>query len=213
MTIAACSTLPEYAAPKGMLVDPATADVSDVIPYQQLTRADFKGTHPPAAFAPHADTMFAATCAYLVTTPDTKVAIQPMQSPDGTIVYHATADHIRFQAQMDRNCSWWSPRDSGVPDAYILEHEQIHFALFELEVRRLNASIEEIKSRIDATAASPEEATQLAQQDLENEIQGRIEAILARSRKFDEETSFGYKPDRQKKWWRLVQSELSKGSN
>lgn len=151
-------------------MDPSDVDLSDVIAYRKLVRADFEAVNPPAAIAPHADKMFAATCAYLITTPDTQLAVQPIQSPDGTTVYRATAHHLRFRAQMDRNCSWWSPRDSDVPDAYILEHEQIHFALFELEVRRLNASIEDIESRIDATGASPDVVAQFAQRNLQDEI-------------------------------------------
>jgi len=57
----ACSTLPEYAAPKGRLIDPAILDTADVIAYRTLTRADFKGEQPPAEFAAYDDRVGAAT--------------------------------------------------------------------------------------------------------------------------------------------------------
>ena len=46
-----------------------------------------------------------------------------------------TPRDLRFRAQMDRKCSWWNPKDLGFPQEYILEHEQIHFALCELGAR------------------------------------------------------------------------------
>lgn len=205
----ACSTLPEHAAPKGEVVDPAELDMSDVIPYRTLVRDDFKGTVPPPGFAPHADTVGAATCGHILTTPETKLRVQPLQGGDGRISYRAVADQLRFHAQMDRNCSWWNPRDTGVPETYILEHEQIHFALFELEARRLNASAPEIASAIDTAAPTPDAAAERAQRKLEDQIRDRVAKILKRSRAFDEDTSAGYRPERQRAWLRRVQAELA----
>jgi hypothetical protein len=213
IALVACSTLPEYAAPKGRVVDPASLDMSDVISYRTLVRADFKGEQPPPEVAPYVKRIGAATCGHILTTPDTQVTIQPVRSPDGEIIYQATPHHIRFLSQMDRNCSWWNPKDVGVSREYTLEHEQIHFALFELEARRLNASIPEIEAHLQATAASPEAAAQIVQQQLEGQIQRRMKDILARSREFDEDTSMGHNPEQQKRWWNLVQSELAATSD
>jgi hypothetical protein len=104
--LVACSTLPEYAAPKGRLVDPASLDTSDVVSYRTLARADFKGERPPPEFAPYVESIGAATCAHILTTPDTQVMIEPARSPDGELRYRAIPRHLRFYAQMDRNCSW-----------------------------------------------------------------------------------------------------------
>jgi hypothetical protein len=109
---------------------------------------------------------------------------------------------------MDRRCSWWNPRELGVPEAHVLAHEQIHFALFEVEVRRMNASIEGIQSRIEATTANPFTAWSRARENLEELLEERTATILARSRKFDEDTSFGSKRVQQERWWRIVRWEL-----
>jgi hypothetical protein len=39
---------------------------------------------------------------------------------------------------MSRQCSWWGSEDE-LPEEQILEHQQIHFAIDEIEARRLNA--------------------------------------------------------------------------
>jgi hypothetical protein len=210
--LVACSGLPEYAAPKGRVVsDPASLDTSDVIRYRTLVRADFKSRRPPTEFAPHVDRIGAATCAHILTTPDTQMAIQGVPARDGRTLYRARPHRVRFLAQMDRNCSWWNPKDVGLPSAYILEHEQIHFALFELEARRLNAALPELSARLEATAATPEAAAEALQRQFQDQIQQRLSAILARSREFDEDTSMGHEPEEQKRWWRRVQSELAAG--
>ncbi len=78
--------------------------MSDVISYRTLMRADFKGEHPPPQFARYADRIGAATCAHILTTPETRVRIEPARSPDGKVFYRATPDGLRFYAQMDRSC-------------------------------------------------------------------------------------------------------------
>ena len=47
LLVVACSGLPEYAAPKGGVVDPASVDLSDVIAYRTLSPSDFKAAQPP----------------------------------------------------------------------------------------------------------------------------------------------------------------------
>jgi hypothetical protein len=208
-TPSAGSTLPEYAAPKGRILDPASVDLSDVISYRTLVQADFKGSQPPPEFSTNVETLGAATCAYILTSPDTQVMIQPVHARGGEIRYEAWLEQLRFRAQMNRNCSWWNPKNVGVPAEYVLEHEQIHFALFELEARRLNAAAVEIEAEMRASARSPEVAVQEIEQRLTQRIEGRMQDILARSRQFDEDTSMGHEPERQKRWWNLVHAELA----
>jgi hypothetical protein len=209
LALTACSTLPEYAAPRGKLLDPAVVDTADAISYRILTRADFKSAKPPPEFASVADKVGAATCAHILTAPDTTVLYQPFRAPDGGTLYRARFQNLRFFAQMDRSCSWWNPRQRAVPAEYILEHEQIHFAIFELESRRLNGSSSEIKALLEATASTPDAAVQRVQQQLEAHLEGRMQDILKRSREFDEDTSLGHNPEEQTRWWNLVSSELA----
>ena len=75
------------------------------------------------------------------------------------------------------------------------------------------ANIDAIKGRIAVTVRNLDDAQASAQRELDQYIQQRMGAILARSRQFDEETSLGYKPVQQKKWWTLVNRELAATSN
>jgi hypothetical protein len=201
--------LPEHAAPRGSVVDTASMEGLDLVPYRMLVRDDFRGTEAPAPFAGYTDQIGAATCGYILPADDMDVVVRSVASERGDRVFQVVPNRIRFEARMDRNCSWWNPRDLGVPEAYILEHEQIHFALFELEARRLNRDIDEVKSRVAVTVRSLEDAGPEAQKQLAAYIEERMAAILARSRRFDEETSMGYEPEQQKRWWKQVDRELA----
>ena len=156
--LSSCARLPEYAAPKTAVVSPGSIDMSDVVPYGALTRADFKATAPPQPFAANADRLGAATCCYIVVAPGARIMNREVRSPSGPVRYSASVSQVRVRAQMDRRCSWWNPKNVGLPQDYILEHEQIHFALCELEARRLNASLRELTSTLSVTEQSPQAA-------------------------------------------------------
>lgn len=201
--------LPEFAEPRGG-VD-MVFDARDTIPYRRLERGDFRGSDPPAHLAPHRDRIGAATCAWIVTHADTRVAITPLD-PEGASGYRAVPVELGFRALMDRSCSWWNDEQEDMPAAYVLEHEQIHFALFELEARRLNARVEEISGRVAAVGASPEEAAEGAQAQLRVVLEDVLVEALERNRQFDEETSFGHREEKQTAWKQQVERELAESA-
>ena len=209
LTLLACSGLPEYAAPTGGIVDPTSVDLSDIITYRTLAPSDFKASQPPPEQATYADRIGAATCGRIITTPETQVMMEPVASGSGATAYRAAPHRLGFRAVMDRKCSWWNPKDLGLPRQYILEHEQIHFALFEIDTRRMNASVPELEQELSATAASPDAAAQSVQKRLEEYLLRELKRSLGRQREFDEDTSLGHEPEAQKRWWNRVQSELA----
>jgi len=205
-----CSTLPEYAAPKGGVVDAGKLDSSDVIGYRELTRADFRGNQPPPEFRAVADRVGAATCGQVRTTDDTQFLIRWEQaSPQSERRYFATVKKLRFMALMDRRCSWWNDKLAAQNPEYVLEHEQIHFALYELGARKLNASVEQIARDMESEGTSQDEIQSRAQRTL-NDVLGRAtQELLDRNRDFDSDTSLGFKPDRQRAWLKKVTAELA----
>lgn len=205
----ACSALPDSAAPKGGVVAASELDDSDVIPYRALTRDDFRGTSVPEPFAGVADRVGAATCGQVRTTPDTQIFVQGVTPPGGETRYFAKVKRLRFQALMDRSCSWWNDKVASFAPAYVLEHEQIHFALYELGARKLNASVDTIKRGMTAQGKSKEEVQAHAQRALNDALTHATEDLLDRNRDFDEDTSLGYRPDRQRNWLKKVLEELS----
>jgi hypothetical protein len=210
LAVLGCSTLPEYAAPKGGVVDAGQLDSSDVISYRQLTRADFRGTGAPTEFAAVADRVGAATCGQVRTTADTVFLLNWRQpSPSSQKQHWVEVKKLRFMALMDRRCSWWNEKLAARAPGYVLQHEQIHFALYELGARKLNASVEAIKREMTSQGTSGEEVQARAQQALNDALTRATEELLERNRDFDEDTSLGYRPDRQRAWLQRVTAELA----
>jgi hypothetical protein len=205
--LACRSSLPDYAAPKGEMVHRSEIDSKDLIPYRTLTRDDFKATEPPPHARPYADKMGAATCVHALGAPDNHVTTIETPSATGESTFEARIEQARFDALMDRTCSWWNPKFTAAAASYVLEHEQIHFALTEVETRRLNRSLLAVRGE-RFTGSSAAEVQRLANEKIQETLKETLDTILDRNRRFDEETSFGFKPERQKQWLARVTSEL-----
>lgn len=195
--------LPDYAAPKVAVVNESEMDMSDVISYRKLTRADFKGTEPPSHFD---ERMAAVTCVYTQPIVDrSAMEIEPATTASGHAAYKVTYGNLRYQALMNRNCSWWNSKTPESQHAYVLEHEQIHFALFEIAAREWS---ELPPLTLQVKAASDAEMKAELQSLFEARIQQRMEVLMAQNRDFDAETSLGHDPLKQGKWLQLVRSKL-----
>lgn len=201
-----CARLPDYATPKGRVVDAASLDASDLIPFRTLERGDFRGSGPPAEFAAYAERMGAVTCGRIVPDPGTRHRIER----DGQGGYFATPEGLSFRAMMDRRCSWWNPEQRVFPAEYVLEHEQIHFAIVELEARRLNARVPQLLRDARSHGDTPEQAAHLAEQKVTRALEQALATMLDQSRRFDEDTSLGHRPERQREWGRRVREELER---
>lgn len=203
--LASCSRLPGYARPSARVMQQADYQTTDVIPYRELSRDDFRGASPPEHVAPHAAKLGAHTCGFIV--PDSfELRATIVLDPESN-GYVAPMPPLRFHAEMDRECSWWNPAAQRVDAAYILQHEQIHFAIFELEARRLSGDIAGLQGR----GSSPEAAGVDMQRVLDAAVREAMSRVLVRSTRFDEETSFVHAPDRQARWAEEVRAELARG--
>lgn len=210
-TLFGCSSLPDYAAPRGGVVDPSSMDRSDLITYRKLARSDFRASAPPAEAGQHAKKLGAMTCSYIVTTPGTKVSVKEVRSPDGQSTFSATLAELGFVAYMDRKCSWWNAEAQG-PEDYTLQHEQIHFALTELAARRLNADAPSMIAKFQAAGESAEEVSSLAQETVQDMIEDANRELLDRNTDFDEDTSAKHDVPAQQRWADEVAAELGQNS-
>lgn len=132
-----CAGLPDYARPMAEVRGLEDYGAGDVIPYRALRRADFLASAPPPQVEAHAASLRAYTCANISPDPDQRVEMLPEAAGS----YRARLTRFHFRAEMDRSCSWWNPRPVRLPDEYILQHEQIHFAIVEVSARRLTARV------------------------------------------------------------------------
>lgn len=207
--LAACSRLPSYARPQGELMDPNSIDEADLIEYRTLTPADFRGEKPGGEAAHHMDAMGAETHVIVRPDPSLQIIITETGGAKGGTRYSGKLGSVlHFRAQMDRKRSWWNPNLKAVPEAYVLQHEQIHFAIAVVEARNLNARAAALTAEMHAEGASPDEVKGVIQAKLNDVIRGALDRLIERSGKFDEDTSARYVPKKQDEWWRLLRSEL-----
>jgi hypothetical protein len=204
----ACARLPDFAAPKRMEGDSASVrEPGDSIAYRALKRGDFKRATPPGQVKHGEYELGALTCGLILTTPDTQFEIQQTTEPNGSVHYGARFKTLRFRALMDRQCSWWNPANKQ-PE-YTLEHEQIHFALHEIEARRLNAKAAQLVQETEVTGKSRDAVVAEMNERMQALLEEHAQIALERNEDFDEETSLGHKPEQQKRWFRTIQRELA----
>jgi hypothetical protein len=180
----------------------------DLIRYRTLTRGDFRGAAPTGPAADHVDKVGAQTFALVKHDPGVGFAGKQTELGNGKKRIVGKIQNLTFRAWMDRSRSWWNPKPSATPESYVLEHEQIHFALVELEAIAMNADGKELMQKSFEGGDEKE-----IQADIEEAINAIVkdgmERLLDTNRDFDEETSAHHDPKKQNAWWARVQRELA----
>jgi len=190
-------------------MDAASVDGEDLIAYRKLTRADFQGKAPVGEAAAHADAMGAQTYAIVRADPNLRISITGTEQPNGRVRYFGRIDKLlHFRAEMDRRRSWWNPNLKDVPEAYVLQHEQTHFAIAAAEAHQLNKKAAELTAEMHATGDSEEAVRSAIQKKLDDVIRGALADLIDENGKFDEDTSARYEPKKQSEWLRKVTAEL-----
>ncbi len=196
------SRIPGFAQPRLMEEgDAVTSD--DVIGYRALTRDDFRAAGPPAYLGDNSEKMGAVTCAMIRSKPGAAYEVRITETR--TVV---RAVNFGFEAVMDRQCSWWNAGLEVFPESYVLEHEQVHLAIFEAQARQLNRRVPEVAVATGAKDADPQQLSAQVRSIIEGELDAAKDAVLERSLAFDEDTSFGHAPELQQQWRRRVEREL-----
>jgi hypothetical protein len=206
---ASSSTLPEFGQPQGRIIDPSESQSGDLIAYRTLTRDDFQAPEPPAAVRAHLARLGAYTCAQIRLVDSGRLFAKPVRGPNGAMAFRAAPERVAFEALMDRDCSWWNESMTTMPQPYVLEHEQIHFALFELTARGMSSRGDALMLDIEATAPTPKEALEAAMQNLRSVLVRELGVALEEQTRFDEDTSFGFRPELQAQWRELVEAQLA----
>lgn len=203
MALSSCagSRLPDYARPTSSEIDPESD--YDRISYRTLTPEDFLAKEPPAEMKAYAERMGAVTCAHLLTFPEPRYAIQ--STPDG---FEGAYENLDFVAKMDRDCSWWNPTSGIVPTEYVLQHEQIHFALAEIAARRLNQAAHELRDKLHPRADTQKEVEEQLVGEVRALLKDAISELLKVNQKFDEDTSNTYAPKKQSEWYDKISAKL-----
>lgn len=206
--LTSCGGLPDYARPRGgvQLDDPAM--LSDAFTYRRLTRSDFRAEALPADRLMHQSSINAHTCTHIRPTPDSRIRLHRTRYQDA-VVFIGTIESIGFEAVMIPGCSWWNPALPPARHAYVLQHEQIHFALVELTARRLTVDIRDAAGALMAIHPTAEAARAEVAATISGWIRDASDQSLAEHTAFDQDTSLFYSPQWQRWWQEKVDRQLA----
>jgi len=203
-----CAGLPDYALPRSgaMMADSTILD--EAFTYRQLTRSDFRAPALPPDQGAHASAINAHTCARIRPTKDSRFSVVRTRYNDSAL-YIGGIEKIRFEGIMIPGCSWWNPALPAGRHAYVLQHEQVHFALVELAARRLTVDIrEEARSFMSVQSTEKAARTEIAA-TVNRWIRSAMEASLEMHTAFDNDTSLFHSPRWQQWWQDKIEKQLA----
>jgi hypothetical protein len=205
--IPACARLPEYARPRIVQTDEPNKALATGFPYRPLTPDDFRATALSEQQAEHADRIKAHAAMLIRVTTDSTFKIT---SGDfyGQIYFFGKIEHLAFEAVMLPDQSWWNPEIPANMRSYVLQHEQIHFALTEIAARQLTNDTPKWASDVLVIEPTPQEVRAELVRQVKDRINAAMEANLKRQAKFDEDTSLSFNPRWQQWWFDTVAEEL-----
>ena len=207
--IPACARLPEYARPRMVQADELRQALATGFPYRPLTPDDFRAASLSEQLAEHAERINAHATTLIRLTADSSFRIT---SGDlyGQSYFFGRIERLAFEAVMLPDRSWWNPKIPANVRGYVLQHEQIHFALTELTARQLTIDIQQWASDVLVMEPTPQEVRAELSRQIKDRINAAMEVNLKRQAEFDEDTSLFFSPKWQQ-WWSLtVEEELKK---
>lgn len=202
-----CARLPEYARPQfnpeGYSLEAKARGFS----YRKLAVQDFQAKSPPTSATEQNDHLQARSCLSIRPSSDIRAHVS-RSSMNGKVFYIGNISDVRFEAQFLPHCSWWNPKVTQKKKAYVLQHEQIHFAIAELEARELTrkagAKIKEYLAFGDTRDDVKKELSEKLQNIASESTKKSLEEHLS----FDNDTSMTFAPKVQKQWLEKVESEI-----
>ena len=205
----ACARLPEYARPRMVQAHEQREKLVTGFPYRLLTPGDFRATSLPEQLAEHADRINAHATIQIRLTADSSFRITSGDF-SGQSYFFGSIGHLAFEAVMLPDQSWWNPKIPANRRSYVLQHEQIHFALTELAARQLTSDSHKWASDVLVIELTPQEVRVELARQINDKINAAMKASLKRQAQFDEDTSLFYNPKWQQWWSSLVEDELEK---
>lgn len=205
--VSACARLPEYAKPQFRPVAEGSIAPQNAFSYRQLTPEDFKAPSLPEEVQQYNHSIQARSCISI--RPERTTAIRITRGNiANTRIYTARYTNISFKALFNPDCSWWNPRVYHKQLDYILEHEQIHFALTELTARRLNRFSRQYLLDYTAVGNTAKEVREELVDEAKKLLRQGMQQDLQMHTRFDEETSLFFDPEKQREWLDKVNRQL-----
>jgi hypothetical protein len=211
LLLAGCPQLPEYARPRVAASAAGCRSVSTMsaFPYRALVIGDFRAPSLPAELSEHGNRFLAHSSIQIRPTAATKSVVSSAYSPYfDTVIWSGRIVAIGFEAVMLPDRSWWNPKVTGEQTAYVLQHEQIHFALVELAARRLTRRAQQDIANLFVVDSSRQGVEEQLEEKISALIQAEQAAILEEHTAFDEDASLYFDPKKQQQWFDRVSRKL-----
>jgi hypothetical protein len=211
LLIISCARLPDYARPRVVQsADPERIE-SPGFSYRTLTREDFQAPHLPADYRHYQGSINAQACIRIRPKKSTQLKIIP-ESLFGQTVYVGHFTQIGYEALFIPSCSWWNPTIPKSKKAYVLQHEQVHFAISELVAQNASKEIwTEVKDYTSFGASAEEVASDLSGKMFEFTTKITKRNLMINT-EFDNDTSMIFNPKAQQAWYGKIQKQLEMNS-
>lgn len=207
LLMSGCAQLPEYARPHLREIDHKQEVLKKGFTYRQLTVDDFQALELPANIKPHAKSIAAHACCRIRAAKDSKFTITRGYL-NQQIHYFGSIKYIFFEAVMIPECSWLNPRVSEEKLEYVLEHEQIHFALMEIAARKLTREVRKETKNFISIQSTYEDTQEEISAKIRDMVRTANQAVLKEHASFDEDTSLYFDPEGQRWWLDRVEEQL-----
>lgn len=208
VSLSSCASLPEYARPQIYILEEGTAATEKGFSYRQLAFTDFQATSLPVGIQQYSRHLNARSCITIHPTQNFKVNISRAFFYDH-LTYVGSFEYISFEASFLPSCSWWNDKVPQKFKAYVLQHEQIHFALAELAARKVTLQAKEGLVHYVAFGNTDREVQMKLREKVKELVQDAINSDLKVHTAFDEDTSGFYVPKIQQSWLSDVKKRLA----
>jgi hypothetical protein len=203
-----CAQLPEHAKPRFLLPEKDSHVSRNGFSYRKLDIEDFKAKSLPEDYRQYNHKIGAQSCISIRPSKNSKIRIV-QSSYQGMMFYAGSILQLTFEAIFIPDCSWWNPDIANSRERYVLQHEQIHFALAELAARTMNSNAgAELKNYL-AIGNTYREVYEDIMEKLKSMGRETMEMNIEEHTDFDEDTSLFYDPDVQRRWLENIKFRLA----
>lgn len=172
--------------------------------YRQLQSKDFQAKVPPQIKKSSEFNIDARCLVVLQTSGGTSYRIVPVI--DGGFI--GEIGNLRFAAFIIPEGSWLNPNIQKSEEAYVLQHEQIHYALMEIAARQLNKRVHSDPVLKNLHGKHQEDVQKMMAKRV-RELLWEVESdVQKRHQVFDADTSGTHNASRQAEWYGIVADEL-----
>ena len=203
-----CTSLPEYARPQINTIEEGGSATQEGFGYRILTVSDFQAPSLPPSMKEHAPQIRARSCITIRPKGNSKININKFLFY-GHETYSGKFENISFEAIFIPSCSWFDPQNGDEIQPYVLQHEQIHFGITEIEARKLSLKARKSLGDFIAFGNNNNEVRDELMSKIKELLQDASEAELKAHTDFDEDTSGLYAPKIQQAWLIDVEKRLS----